>query len=85
MYINTALSELIQMGIGHQDGFIVTNEVQTWNEFLDGRTDIPEVKTYVFLKVKMLFDPPTNARIMEAYESNLKQIGYRARIAMGEY
>ena len=61
MHINAELMTLSQIGIGPSEGFIVTNDYQTWSDFLGDQTNVEAVKTYVFLKVKMAFDPPTSS------------------------
>lgn len=82
MHINAELMTLSQIGIGPSEGFIVTSDYQTWSDFLGNQTNVEAVKTYVFLKVKMAFDPPTSSFVMDAYrrqaEEYLCRLSYQA-------
>ena len=56
IHINSALFDLCELGVGPNEGFAITGETETWDDFLgEGRVDLEAVKTYVFLKVKMIF------------------------------
>ena len=74
VHINAAFMVLCQMGVGPKEGFQVTDYDQTWGEFLTNQVMLGGVKTYVYLYVKMLFDPPTNSFLMDAYKSQAEQI-----------
>ena len=56
--INTVMSMLNQMGVGPEEGFIVTNSTETWSELLNNVFVLNMVKTYMFLKIKLIFEPP---------------------------
>ena len=79
-HINSALMTLCQMGIGPREGFIVTDYSQTWRDFITNRVMIGAVKTYVYLQVKMLFDPPTNSYVMDAMKTQSEQILWRLNV-----
>ena len=66
MHINSALMTLSQIGIGPETGFTINSDQQTWAEFLGEQTNVEAVKTFVYLKVKMVFDPPTSSFVMDA-------------------
>ena len=61
VHINAALMSLTQLGIGPKEGFTITDYTQTWSDFITNEVKLGAVKTYVYLKVKMVFDPPTNS------------------------
>ena len=62
MHINTVLSILQQLGVGPRFGFSITGDEETWSDFLEPDDErINTVKTYVYLRVRLLFDPPTNS------------------------
>ena len=77
--INAALMTLNQLGVGPSGGFVVTNEDQTWIDFLGTYTDLEAVKTYIFLKVKGVFDPPTSSTVLEAMNRSASELEWRIR------
>ena len=79
MAINTALMTAHQVGAGKK--LYITGETETWDDFLDGQTNIEVVKTYVYLKTRMIFDPPTSGTIAEAYNNQIKEYEYRLYVA----
>lgn len=82
MFINDAFSTLHQIGLGKSDGFSITDSSQTWTEFLGGRKDLDMAKTYVYMKVRMLFDPPPTSYLVTAYEKMIKETEWRINVAV---
>ena len=80
IHINAAFMTLCQMGIGPKEGFAVTDDSQTWNDFLTNKVMLGGVKTWVYLQVKMLFDPPANSFVMDAYKTQAEQILWRLNV-----
>lgn len=77
--INSALMALKQIGVG-KEGFNVSSSAETWEDFLDDRTDLEAVKTYVYLKVKLAFDTPTNSFVVDALKSQIQEYEWRLNI-----
>lgn len=82
IHINTIFGSLTQMGIGPDTGFIITDKNDTWDDFLsqdpNGSLGLLEsVKTYMYLKVKNIFDPATNASTTEAFNKIAEEIEWR--------
>lgn len=75
MYINAALSELHDLGIGPELGFTITDKTATWDDLLGDTKLFEDVKTYVYLFVRLIFDPPSTSFGISAME---KQIEKRA-------
>lgn len=75
--INSALMVLNQLGVGPKDGFVITDKTQTWEEFLGESKILEGVKTYVYLKTKLDFDPPSSAGAMDAMDRRIKEWEYR--------
>jgi hypothetical protein len=75
-HINTVFRLLKRMGVGPDKGFRIEDSETTWGEFIDEDTDdsLEDVKTYIYLKVKMIFDPPTNSALLEAMKDNIKEL-----------
>lgn len=73
-HINTALMRLMQFGIGPKGGFFVSDDRQTWSEFLGEDINSQGVVTYVCSRVKIVFDPPTNSAALEALKETVKEL-----------
>ena len=81
IHINTAFSTLTQLGVGPSDGFSITNKTETWADFIgDDYLKFQSVKTYIYLKVKMIFDPPSNSSATEAIKSTISELEWRLNI-----
>ena len=87
IHINSAFSTLAQLGVGPKNGFRITGAEETWQDFLGEVEDLESVKTYIYCKVKMLFDPPSNSFLMKALEDTCHEIEWRLNVAVdpGEY
>ena len=77
MSINTALTILMDLGLTEVEDQIVTSDKMTWDELLGGRTDIEYVKTYVYQKVKLIFDPPTSTAAIDAMQRSISELEWR--------
>ena len=79
-HINSAFSTLTQLGVGPASGFMIEDDDTTWDEFIEDDIRYNSVKSYVFLKVKMLFDPPTTSYLITAYEKQMEELEVRLNI-----
>lgn len=77
MSINTALTILMDLGLTEVEDQIVTSDKMTWDELLGGRTDIEYVKTYIYQKVKLIFDPPTSTAAIDAIQRSISELEWR--------
>lgn len=90
LHINSVLATLHQLGIGPAGGFVITDDQATWTQFLlrdeeyisDPRLN--SVKSYVYMEVKMLFDPPTNQAVLTAYKQMIEQAQWRIMVAQDD-
>lgn len=81
MNINSAFSVLTQLGVGSSTGFSIRDASTTWDEYItDDRLEM--VKTYVWLKVRYLFDPPSSGSAMEAVKSQIAELEWRLNVAV---
>ena len=71
---------LNQLGVGPKDGFFVSTDEQTWEEYLGESKKLESVKSYIYLRVKMLFDPPANATIVEAMKQQIAEFEWRLNV-----
>lgn len=77
MHINTALNRLYSLGVGRKrkHPFAIKGLDETWSEFLgDEYDDLQNVQTYVFLKVKIVFDPPTANAVLQSMNENIREL-----------
>lgn len=80
IHINTAFMTLNQLGVGPNKTFSIKDKDATWSSFFEGREDLEGVKTYVYLKVRMIFDPPSSSAVMEAYKSQIDELEWRLNL-----
>ena len=76
-HTNGALMVMTQLGVGPIEGYHITSADETWVEFLGARTDLELVKTDVYLRVKLVFDPPTNSFLVNAINDQIKECDWR--------
>lgn len=82
IFINSVLGTLFQLGVGSSP-FSITSAENTWTEFLGGTpymSALESVKSYVFLKVRILFDPPASSTILQAFNDAAKEYEWRIYI-----
>jgi len=84
--INSAFAVLRQLGVGKSD-FSIKGYDESWGDFLDTESDsnIAEVKTYVYLKVRMLFDPPANGTIAQTFKESISEFEWRLNAEADDY
>lgn len=81
MHINTVLLILTQMGIGPTEGFSITSKEETWDDFLgEDLSKLQMVKTYIGLRVRLIFDPPLSSSVVEVINQTIKELEYRMYI-----
>lgn len=74
---NGIFHDLYQMGVGTEEPFSIETGNETWNDFLENKTDLESVKPYVYLKIRVVFDPPTSATVMEAINKRISEFEWR--------
>lgn len=80
IHINSIFMILHQLGVGPAKPFTVKDESTTWDEFISDRDDIESVKTYMYLKLKLIFDPPTTSFVLTSYENQIKELEWRLNV-----
>lgn len=83
MFINAAIAELIQGGVGPENGLEVTSET-SWSTFSENTNIIGHSKHYVFCKVRLLWDPPSNSFIVNSFEKQAEESYWRAYMEADE-
>lgn len=83
MHINTVLADLNELGVGPDEGFAIEDETACWDEFIpeESLKKLNNVKTYIYLRVKLLFDPPANSAVIESMNKQIDKLEWRLNVA----
>lgn len=79
MHINSVFASLVTLGIGPEVGFAIEDETKTWNDFTSD-VRLNSVKSYMYLKVRLMFDPPTTSFVLNALQEQLKELEWRMNV-----
>lgn len=85
LHINTAFMILRQLGVGPTTPFSIEDSTSLWSSFTTDEAILPMVKSYVALKVRTLFDPPTSSSLATALDNALKEYEWRLNIEADKY
>ena len=77
IHINSVFMILNQLGVGPSNGFSITDKTAVWSDFISEGVNIESVKSYMYLKVKLLFDPPTTSAVMESMNRMICELEFR--------
>lgn len=81
MHINSVFMILTQLGIGPSEGFNIEDDSATWDEFVSDDLKLDLIKSYMHLKVKLLFDPPLNSAVIESMNRMTNEFEWRLNVA----
>lgn len=83
LHINSVFAVLTQLGVGPPEGFIISGKDETWEAFLpaDMAKRLSFVKSYVFLKVRLLFDPPQSSAAIDSMTRQASELEWRITVA----
>lgn len=82
LHINSVFATLHQLGVGPSDGFEITGDSETWSDFIGDSKILNSVKTYVYIKVRLLFDPPTSSFVLTNLEKTAEELEWRLNVAV---
>lgn len=77
MFINSVFPSLLQLGVGPEGGYAIKDNSNIWSEFINDDLKLENVKTYIYLKVKLIFDPPASSSTIDVIERIIKEIEWR--------
>ena len=80
VFINAALMSLNQLGVGPEGGLSIKDYTTTWSNLLTDEVNLNGVQQYVYLKVKMIFDPPGNSFVMDAFKQQAQELEWRLNV-----
>lgn len=78
LHINSAIMFLNQLGVG--SWIIVKDKTNIWSELIGDRADLESVKIYIYLKVRTIFDPPSNPSVLEALQRHINELEWRLNL-----
>lgn len=79
-HINTCFFTLNQLGLGPREGFMIEDDSTDWDEFTGGVLNLNAIKTYVYLRVRLLFDPPGTPHHLSAIKDQVSELEYRLKM-----
>lgn len=81
IHINSVFMILTQLGVGPDGGYKITDSANVWSEFTNDDLLMESVKSYIYLKVRLMFDPPQNSSHMQAIQSQIAELEWRLNVA----
>lgn len=80
IHINSVLSILTQLGVGPERGFSIKDKTSVWTDFINDDLRLTAVKSYVYLKVKLLFDPPLSSAVIDSTNRMISELEWRINV-----
>ena len=81
IHINSVLSILTQLGIGPNEGYSIEDNTSLWSDYIPDGKALSDIKTYVYLKVRLIFDPPSASSAVEAMNKLVSELEWRINVA----
>ena len=81
MHINSVFMILTQIGVGPAEGFSIEDDTAVWTDFIQDIKKLESVKTYIYLKVKLAFDPPLSSAVIESMNRLINELEWRLNVA----
>jgi hypothetical protein len=78
--INTAFMILNQLGVGPEDGFVIQDKQSVWTDFIGDAKNLEAIKTYVYLKTRLTFDPPQMGYLVDAISKQINELEWRLNV-----
>lgn len=82
MDINSVFNILTQLGVGPTAGFAISDRTDTWDDFMPEGAGLELVKSYMFLKVKLMFDPPLSSAVTQVMQDQIKELEWRINVTV---
>lgn len=84
MHINSVFSTVNQLGIGPLEGFAISDDTATWADFLGTDLRLNAVRSYVYLRVRLLFDPPSTSYLIDSMRKQYEEMEWRLNVTREE-
>lgn len=82
MHINSVFSILTQLGVGPPEGFLIEDKSATWTDFIEDKATLQMVKSYMYAKVRLLFDTPLSSAVIEVLNRMVSEFEWRLNAAV---
>lgn len=83
--INSTFLSLNELGIGPSNVYSISGADETWSDFLgDQVTQLQAAVTFIYLKVRLLFDPPTNSFVVDAIKEQIAELEFRLNVQVDD-
>lgn len=80
LHINSAFSDLYDIGVGPSEAFVIQDDNDVWESFTEGDMNYENVKQYVYISVKIVFDPPASSAHLTALQNKLKELEWKLQV-----
>lgn len=80
LHINSVFMILNQMGVGPKNAFKIIDDLAIWSDFISDENNLESVKSYIYLKVKLLFDPPSGSAVTETIKQMINELEWRLTV-----
>lgn len=80
MNINSVFAILSQLGVGPTNGYRIKDNNDLWSSYISDDDDLDDVVSYIYLKVKLMFDPPLNGTVMNAHQQQISELEWRLNV-----
>lgn len=80
--INTNISTLVSLGVGPKDGFEIADSSASWKDFIGNNKLLAGVKSYIYIKTRLVFDPPTSAAVITSLTEEANRLEFRLPVAV---
>ena len=80
MHINSVFMILTQLGVGPSKGFSIKDEHDVWSDYIPEQSSLEAVKSYVYMKVRLMFDPPLSSAVADAINRNISELEWRLNV-----
>jgi hypothetical protein len=79
-HINTVFSTLTQLGVGPPEGYMIEDDAAVWSDYIIDDMQFNSVRSYMYLRVRLLFDPPTTSYLIGAFDQQIKELEWRLNV-----
>lgn len=81
-FINSVFSTLTQLGVGPEKGYSISDDTDRWEDYIGDDVRLEMVKTYMYLKVRLVFDPPQSGSVLQSINDQIHELEWRLNVAV---
>lgn len=81
IHINSVFADLHQLGVGPEKTFYIEDDTSSWVEFISDNAEIESVKTYMYLRLRLVFDPPVNSAVLKSFQEQIDKFEFRLNVS----